>query len=204
MNKAVMAVLVLTIIAVTLLTLYSFGPLAQHRTHARLNPASLEPSATGGATPQAADTARVTFHNRDVRENYYTVAFPADWHVGAGTAPGSYAVSFGGGTCAVELMDVPDNTTLELYVLSQEEPRLKKAATAYERVDYQRLKVGGSDAYRLTYRSTVGPDTVQTARTYIAGPDMAAVVTLTAKQSDFAREERTFASALRDFRWENG
>jgi hypothetical protein len=100
-------------------------------------------------------------------------------------------------------MDVPDNTTLELYVLSQEEPRLRRTATAYERVDYQRLEAGGSDAYRLTYRSKVGPDSRQTVRTYIAGPDMAAVVTFTAKQSDSALEQPAFASVLRSFRWEN-
>jgi hypothetical protein len=203
MNKPVMAVLVLTIIAVTLLALYSFGPLAQHRAHSRLNPASLEPSAAGGAAAQGADTARVTFRNRDVRENYYAVAFPGDWHIGAGTTPGSYAVSFAGGTCTIELMDVPDNTTLELYVLSQEEPRLRRTATAYERIDYQRLEVGGADAYELTYGSKVGPDIRQTARAYIAGPDMAGVVTFAAKENEFALERPAFASVLRSFRWEN-
>jgi hypothetical protein len=202
MNKPVMAVLVLTIIAVGLLTLYSFGPLAQHRTHTRLNPASLEPS-VGGAASASADTARAAYHSQDVRENYYTVSFPRTWQIQAGATPGSYAASFGEGTCTIELMDVPDNTTLELYVLSQEEPRLKKATTAYRRVEYRKLEVGGSEAYQLTYSIKVDQIERETSRTYIAGPDMAAVVTFAASPGGSVADQPAFSTILTSFRWEN-
>ncbi len=203
MNKPIIVVLVLTVAAVALLALYSFGPLAQHRGGARLNPSSLKPVPSAGTTEAAADTSRVAFHNRDARENYYTVSFPAGWHIGAGAAPGSYSVSLDKGTCTVELMDVPDNTTLELYVLSQEEPRLRKMATAYKRVGYEHLQIGGWDAYQLVYQSKIGKENAQTARTYIAGPDMAAVMTIATNQSDFAGIEPDFVSVQKSFHWEN-
>lgn len=203
MNKPVITVLVLTVAAVALLALYSFGPLAQYRGGARLNPSSLEPVPSTGATAAAADTASVAFHNRDARENYYTVSFPTSWHVGAGKAPGSYSVSPDKGTLTVELMDVPDNTTLELYILSQEEPRLKESAEAYERVGYEQLQIGGSSAYQLVYRSKVGQEIAQTSRTYISGPDMAAVMTFTANQSDFSSVQPDVVSVQKSFHWEN-
>jgi hypothetical protein len=102
-----------------------------------------------------------------------------------GDKSGGYSLNLNGGSGTVELMDVPDNTTFELYVLSQEEPRLKKASTDYSRVGYQKTTVNGAEAYQLIYRTKQGQDDYQTLRTYITGQDESGVLTLSTKQSDF-------------------
>ena len=50
MNKKVIAILLLTIGALVVLYLYSFGPLSYKRTAAQVNPASLKPATAGNVT----------------------------------------------------------------------------------------------------------------------------------------------------------
>ena len=203
MNKKVIAIFLLTIGALGVLYLYSFGPLSYKRTAAQLDPASLKPATAGNVTINNKNLALSAYHNRDKKENYYAVKLPQDWQVKPGDKAGGYSLNFNGGSGTVELMDVPDNTTLELYVLSQEEPRLKKTVSDYSRVSYQKTTVNGSEAYQLVYRSKQGQDDSQTLRTYISGQDECGVITLTAKQTDFGNSQILFSSIVNSFQWEN-
>jgi hypothetical protein len=203
-NKKVITIAILTIAAFITLTLYSFGPLAGQRKAAGRSASSLHPtpsSADAVAAPGAA-TAAATYHNADAAENHYAIDFPEPWRVGPGKDPGGYAVGMPGGSGDVRLMDVPDNTTLELFVLSQEEPRIKKAAVGYLRLSYDTLSLKGSDAYRLIYRAGAGGATSTTMTTYVAGADRAAVVTFSAPQQGFDALRTAFESATASFRWE--
>ena len=151
MNLRVIVVGVLTVIAIAVLYLFTFGPLGGRLAGRKANPASLKPSPV---TQPAADTASPVmnrYRNRDAKENYYSVMLPADWSVAAGKNPGSYGLTFPQGQGTVELHDVPDNTTLELFILSQEEPKLKSSIAGYERREYRKDTIGGSPAYHLTY-----------------------------------------------------
>jgi len=116
--------------------------------------------------------------------------------------PGEYSFTFSGGTAKVETMDVPDNSTLELYILSQDEPKLKSSLSGYKRVNYQKLSVNGSDAYQLTYTSTINGASYQTIRTYITGADKAGVITLTASTNQSASIAPVFNSIINSFHWE--
>jgi hypothetical protein len=196
MNKKVIVVIFLTVVALAVLYLYSFGPLAGIRTAQNFNPVSLKPSVSK-------TTALSDYHNKDVKENYYTIQLPADWQVSAGKNPGGYAVSSANATGEVGLMDVPDNSTLELYILSQDEPELKNSLPAYSRADYKKISINGNDVYQLIYTFKTGSDIYQTIRTYVAGPDHAGVITLSLKQSDFSSLQPTFDSIINSFNWEN-
>jgi hypothetical protein len=99
-------------------------------------------------------------------------------------------------------MDVADNTTLELFVLSQDEPKLKTSVAGYKRVNYQKIQVNGSDSYQLTYTSTQNGATYQTIRTYITGADKAGVITLTADAAQSATFSPMFAAIVSSFHWE--
>jgi hypothetical protein len=200
MNKKVIAILILTILALILLTLYSFGPLSS-KMSPKGNPASLKPSGTGKVAVGLQDVPFESYHNKDVRENHYTLGVPRDWQVTAGK-PGGYELRFAGGHGTVRLMDVPDNTTLELFVLSQEEPRMKRSLSGYQQRGYTHLTLKGAEAYQLTYQSTDSGATIQTAQTYITGPDQAGVITLTAKTEDFPALSTLFTSVTQTFRWE--
>jgi len=200
MNKKIIAILILTVAALILLTLYTFGPLST-KMSPKGNPVSLKPDEAGKVAVGPQNVPFVTYHNKDVRENYYTVGFPQTWQVTSGK-PGGYELRFAGGHGTVRLMDVPDNTTLELFVLSQEEPRLKKNLQGYQRTDYEKLTLNGAEAYQLTYQNADSGGLAQTVQTFITGPDQAGVITLAAKAGDFASLSGVFSSLAKTFRWE--
>jgi len=199
MNKKVIFVALLTLVALGGLAFYTYGP-ASHPVGPTVNPASLKPTPTQNNISSSTSAVN-TYHNRDLMENFYTIQFPQSWQLGP-NQPGSYSLTFNGGTAKVETMDVPDNSTLELYVLSQDEPKLKSSLTGYKRVNYQKLSVNGSNAYQLTYTITVNGTSYQTIRTYITGADKAGVITLAADANQATALAPTFSLVINSFRWE--
>jgi hypothetical protein len=198
MNNKVIVIGFLTLLALGGLRFYTYGP-ASHPLGPTVNPASLKPTpaqSNGGST-----SAVNTYHNRDLTENFYAIQFPQSWQLGP-NQPGGYAFTFSDGTAKVETMDVPDNSTLELYVLSQDEPRLKSSLSGYKRVNYQKVSVGGSDAYQLTYTATINNSSSEIIRTYITGADKAGVITLTANANQAVSMVSTFNSIINSFHWE--
>ena len=200
MNKKVIIVLILTIIALVVLWLYSFGPLAGTRV-AKSNPASLK-ATSQQTTVGSQNIVFNVYHNKDLVENFYTIKFPQSWQLQTGNPAGSYHFIFDKGSASAELQDVADNTTLELFVLSQSEPNLKKTLTNYSRLDYRKISVNNNDAYQLTYQSTLNNTTYKTVKTYITGLDHATVITFSSEAQSFIDLQPLFNSILNSFQWE--
>jgi hypothetical protein len=99
-------------------------------------------------------------------------------------------------------MDVPDNTTLELYILSQQEPLLKKSLTNYTRTDYKKLTLKNFEVYELSFGSVDNGQDISTIKTYIAGQDNAAVITLIFKKEASAQVSPIAISIVESFSWE--
>jgi hypothetical protein len=202
MNKRVTIIFILTIIALCSLTYYSFSPSSSGHLSPSVNPESLKPTQTA-AEAQNNETLEV-YHNKDVTENFYAVSIPTSWKIqSSATQAGKYEFNFSGGIAKVELMDVPDNSTLELIVLSQEEPRLKISLSSYKRMDYQKLNISNNDAYQLIYLSDVNGITYESIRTYIAGSDQAAVITFSVPETMYASKRNIFNLVTNSFSWEN-
>ena len=202
MSKKVVIILALTVIAIFILVLYSFGPLSNKRTEAKINSDSLKPISSEKAIVSSKDIVLDVYHSKDLKENYYTVKLPQNGQVKSGNKPGGYLFSYNDMNGTAELMDVPDNTTLELYILSQDEPKLKKKV-GYKREDYKKLMINGNESYQLTYASLINAEDYRTVRTYIVGQDMANVITVSCKQSNFADMQHVSSLITNSFHWEN-
>ncbi len=201
MNKKVVIILFLTLLALIGLAIYSFG--ANNRLSPKPNPVSLNPVNTEKVTVRNQNITFTSYSNKDIAQNYYTVKLPQDWKVQAGKDAGSYEMTFNGGSGTIQLTDVADNTTLELMILSQEEPNLKKSVSDYKRIDYQKLTINGNEAYQLTYQGKTGQTDSQTIQTYITGPDKAGIITLTVPQSSFSTYQSMFSSIIQNFQWDS-
>jgi hypothetical protein len=201
MNKKIIAILILTVVSLVGLTIYTFGPLTPKTSH-RVNPVSLKPAGSEKVTVDNKSLAFVAYHNKDLPENFYTLEFPKSWQVTPGK-PGGYALNFSGCSGTISLTDVPDNSTLELFVLSQEEPKLKKTVSNYKRIDYRKLTVNGVEAYQLLYQSMRTGEQYQIIQTYIAGSDQACIIAFTTKQNEFSALSPIFSSVTNTFHWEN-
>jgi len=202
-NKKIIVILILTAGALAVLTLFSFGPLAGWRKRAAINPASQVPQGGQQATVQNRPVRFNNFINRDVRENYYTFNAPDDWQVKSGPKPGSYIFSFPGGAGGLSLMDVPDNSTLELFILSQQEPQLKKASPDYVRRSYKKPTQNNTEAYELTFSSMDNGRQIITGKTYFAGPDNAAVFSFITDKSAWPGLSPVFTVMTGSFGWRN-
>jgi hypothetical protein len=201
MNKRIILILILTVVALIGLAIYTFGPMTK-KTIIKVNPVSLKPAGSEKVTVDDKSVAFVAYLNKDLPENFYALEFPKGWQITPGK-PGGYALNFSGGSGTISLTDVPDNSTLELFVLSQEEPKLKKTVSDYRRMDYRRLTVNGAEAYQLLYQGMRTGGQYQTIQTYIAGSDEACIVIFTTKQSDFSALSSLFSSVTNTFHWEN-
>ncbi len=202
MNKKVITIIILTIAALFVVYLYSFGPLAKTRLSHSVNQQSAKPTAEK-INLNNQQVSFNTYHNKDTKEDYYSVKTPSDWQIGQSSVPGSYDFTASNIVARAETMDVPDNTTLELYVLSQEEPRLKKESNGYKKIDYQKVSIAGSLAYQLTYQAVENGKTNTIVKTYITGMDKAGVVTVTVPQDQFTAEQPIFTPFINSFTWEN-
>jgi hypothetical protein len=201
MNKKIIAILILTVVALIGLAIYAFGPMTK-KTITRVNPISLKPAGSEKVAVNNKSMAFVAYHNKDLPENFYALEFPKGWQVTPGK-PGGYALNFNAGSGSISLTDVPDNSTLELFVLSQEEPKLKKTVSDYKRIDYRKLTVNGAEAYQLLYQSMRTGEQYQTIQTYIAGSDEACIIAFTTKRNEFSALSSIFSSVTNTFHWEN-
>jgi hypothetical protein len=202
MNKKVISIIILTIVALFVVYLYSFGPLAKTRLSHSVNQQSAKPTAEK-INLNNQQVSFNTYHNKDTKEDYYSVKTPSDWQIGQASVPGSYDFTAPNILARAETMDVSDNTTLELYVLSQEEPRLKKESSGYKKIDYQKVSINNSQAYQITYQATVNGKISTIVKTYITGIDKAGVVTVTVPQDQFTAEQPIFTPFINSFTWEN-
>ncbi|MDE2037725.1 MAG: hypothetical protein KGI69_00675 [Patescibacteria group bacterium] len=210
MNKKIIVIFGLTVIALIIVYLYSFGPLAGLRTALSINPASQKPiivnqnaPVTGGGAA-ATTTANVAlvqeFKNRDMVQNYYHVSLPADWHA-TSTKPGEYAVSYPGGSGTIGLIDIPDNSTPELFILSQQEPALKKLP-GYSKVSYASTTVNGNISYKLVYDALDNGVAMTHERAYITGQDHAALIDLSAPASAWPNMSGAIEAVIGSFHWD--
>jgi hypothetical protein len=203
MNKKVIVVMVLTLVALVVLTLFSFGPLSNLRKSSSINPASLQPSTTNTITLIKENITLDLYTNQDVKENYYGIDLPKDWQVKAGGKAGSYSITFPQGSGSVQLQDVADNTTLELFVLSQAEPLLKKTVSGYIKKEYLKTTIGNNEAHEIVYDSNENGKAMRTIKTYIVGSDNAGMITFSADSSSFETLRPLFMQIINSFNWQN-
>ena len=210
MNKKIIVIFGLTVIALIIVYMYSFGPLAGLRTALSINPASQKPiivnqntPATGGgvaATTTASVALVQEFKNRDMVQNYYHVSLPADWHA-TSTKPGEYAVSYSSGSGTIGLIDIPDNSTPELFILSEQEPALKKLP-GYSEVNYASTTVNGNISYKLVYDALDNGVAMTHERVYVTGQDHAALIDLSASASAWPHMSGSIGAVVGSFHWD--
>ena len=192
----------MTVLVIVALWIYVLGPLSGKNQN-KINPASSNPTHQQKNIVSNKPIVFNVYHNKDLAENFYTIEFPKDWQFIKDNKVGNYQLSFNDGNCAVELMDVADNTTLELAVLSQQEPNLKKTIFGYNRLDYKKTTINKNDAHILFYTSIINKINYETEKIYVSGKDKSAVITFSAPQKIFSNSSPIFDPVINSFNWEN-
>ncbi len=217
MNKKIIVIFGLTLVALIIVYLYSFGPLAGLRTAISINPASQKPvlvpntsmpnklvgtstNATSTRSSSLAQGPLQEFRNRDMVQNYYHVSIPGDWHA-TSTKAGTYAVSYPNGSGTIGLIDIPDNSTPELFVLSQEIPALKKLQ-GYSEVSYASTTVSGNLSYKIIYDALDKGQMMTHERVYITGQDHAGLMDLAVPAASWSKMSILIDTVVNSFHWD--
>jgi hypothetical protein len=200
MNNTILIFLILTIVVILLLVLFAFGSRLKGES-TKFNPSALKTSDSLMVSVDDSLMSYAIYHNKDKRENFYTVRFPSTWKI-TSSKPGEYDISYQGATGYLKLMDIPDDTNLQLYILSQIEPKLKKELRGYKRIDYRDIVVNGTEGFQFEYEYSVGKERWSTFTDYISGVDNACTISFTSKHSMFPKQITNFKKVIYTFRWE--
>jgi hypothetical protein len=157
-------------------------------------------SSSAGSNANGNKTLNI-YENRDKRENYYSIKFPAAAAVVHGDKAGSYVARTNDGLFTSRLQDIPDDTNVQLYILTHDEPQLNSSLTAYGQVSFNQLTIGQQRGWNLVYTWKNGTSEMESARTYVEGPDEAMVIEFTAPAQEFAKNEPLMTAVRESFQW---
>jgi hypothetical protein len=151
-----------------------------------------------------APTTISTFENRENPGNFYSIQFPSGANVAHGNASGSYIVKIPKGVFSVQLVDIPDTSDAQLYLLTQIQPALKSSLQDFNRIGYDQSNVSGHRAWDLTYTWNNGTTGMESTKTVVEGSDHAASITFSAPRQEFA-DRNTMSSLVKpvveSFHW---
>ncbi|MFL6488856.1 MAG: hypothetical protein ACJ70V_04445, partial [Nitrososphaera sp.] len=82
-----------------------------------------------------------------------------------------------------------------------DEPQLRLSLKDYAQVSFKQLAVGQNRAWNLVYTWKNGTSDMESARTYIEGPDEAMLIAFTAPTQVFANSEPVMTAVRESFRW---
>jgi hypothetical protein len=156
---------------------------------------------TNNSGIQSSPLVMNVFRNKDVPENYYSIAFPSTGTVVHGNAPGDIIYRSRDVTSSVELQDIPDDSNVELFTLTHTEPNLKSSVSNYKLISSEQLKAGGNRGWNIIYTWKNSSQDVETVKAIVEGKDQAAVVSFTSQSKDFPKNNSTINSILENFQW---
>ncbi len=210
MNKSRILILVIGVAVVIAFSLYSFNPfLAAPKAGTKIEPAKNLVSLVNPSNntiqqnlPMPSGASKMSvFENHDSAGNYYSIQFPSEANVEHGEKPGSFIARLSQSTLSVELVDIPDNSNVQLHILTQDEPSLKSSLQDYNRVSLNQIKIGDTRSWNLVYMWKNGTSGMESMKTFVEGSDNAALITFSGPSQEFGQSNSTINSVMESFRW---
>jgi hypothetical protein len=144
-------IIVIMIGAVTIITfsLYSFSSYLSSSPYLPKTGTKVEPKNNSDLNVDLArnkSIQMIAYENREKPENFYSIQFPSYANVLYGNKSGSYTAKIPQGIFYVELVDIPDNSNVELYLLSRVKPALESSMRDFNQIGFNQLSIGGNRA----------------------------------------------------------
>ena len=77
-----------------------------------------------------------TYENREKPENFYSIQFPTDMIVTHGNRAGSVVVKSPQGVFSVDLVDIPDDSNVDLYLLTNIKPSVESSLQNFSQIRF--------------------------------------------------------------------
>ena len=204
MNKSRLLLASIGVTALVAFTLYTFGSSPLPKAGTRVEPVASSISANNNASVRQNSVKPVSmnlFDNKDMPENYYSIQFPTNFKVVHGDKQGTLIARMQQGIVSSQLMDVPDNSNLQNYVMTQVEPSLASSLQGYTRINLSQITVAGNNALDLTYSWKNSTSEMESVKTFIEGPDHAMVITSSWTKNEFNQSVPITNSIVDSFQW---
>ena len=120
-----------------------------------------------------------TYENREKPENFYSIHFPTHMNVIHGDKPGSLVAESPQGVFSVDLVDIPDDSNVELYLLTNVKPSLESALQNFTQIKFSSASVGDNRAWELAYTWKNATTVMRSLKTFVEGQDEATAITYT-------------------------
>ena len=204
MNKSRLLLASIGVTALVAFTLYSFWSSPSPKAGTRVEPVASSITANNISSPNQKPASPVSmniFDNKDMPENYYSIQFPKNFKVVHGDKQGALVARMQNGIVSSQLMDVPDNSNLQNYVKTKVEPSLASSLQGYTRINLSQTTVAGNNALDLTYSWKNSTSEMESAKTFIEGPDHAMVITSSWPRAEFGHSVPMTNSIVASFQW---
>jgi hypothetical protein len=129
--------------------------------------------------PPAANIELATYENRDKPENFYSIQFPTNMNVIHGNKPGSIVAESPNGAFSVDLVDIPDDSNVELYLLTNVKPSIESLLQNFTQIKFSSTSIGNNRAWELAYTWENATTATGSLKTFVEGKDEAAAITYT-------------------------
>ena len=147
----------------------------------------------------------IAYENREKPENFYLIQFPSNANVLHGNKSGSYTAKLSHGIFSVDLVDIPDNSNVELYLLTKVKPALESSIKNFNQISFNQLSIGGNRAWDLTYAWKNSTAEMESIKTFVEGSDEAAAITYSGLRQQFVDNQNINSTViqpvLKSFHW---
>ena len=144
------------------------------------------------------------FENREKTENFYSIQFPSNSTVLHGNDSGSYVAKFSRIIFSVDLIDIPDNSNINIYAITQLKPSLQESLKNFNLIGFKQLKLGGQRAWELIYTWRNTTQNTESVKTLVEGSDNAAAITFSWPQQQYSHQiinSTVVKPVLASFHW---
>ncbi len=214
MDKSNILVILIGSIIIILFTFYSFGSFLSSSSLSPKIGTKVEPTTNSSDLQTGVDSSNKTnntplqmilYKNLEKPENYYLMKFPSYANVIHGNKSGSYIANLSRGNISVDLTDIPDTSSPELFFLSSIKPGLESSMKNFHQVGLNQSTINGNRAWDITYDWKNTSKEMESIKTLIEGTDEAAVITYSElKPQDTNNPTINFSELspiLKSFQW---
>ena len=129
--------------------------------------------------PPNVDVKMATYESREKPENFYSIQFPAYMNVKHGKQPGSLIAKSQQAFFSADLVDIPDDSNVELYLLTKVKPSLESSLRNFTEMRFSSTAVGADRAWQLAYTWKNSTSLMESIKTFVEGQDEAMAITYT-------------------------
>jgi hypothetical protein len=164
----------------------------------------IQTSNTAADSNSSSSIKMANYENREKLENFYSIQFPNSIRVLHGNDPGDYVAKSSQGTFSVELIDIPDDSNVELFILTNIKPTLESSLDNFKQTNFTPFSINGHRAWELAYTWNNNTTPMTSIKTIVEGADEANAITYSGEYEQLIDQNLNstlIQPVLRSFHW---